>query len=33
MGENGFVDLQENYNQELFYDNIIKMYNSILQKH
>ncbi len=33
MGENGYLDLIENYNQELFYNNIIKMYNSALEKH
>lgn len=33
MGQNGYQVLKENYNQELFYNNIIKMYNSILQKH
>ena len=32
MGEHGYLVLKENYNQELFYDNIMKMYNSILQK-
>jgi glycosyltransferase involved in cell wall biosynthesis len=33
MGENGYTDLMENYNQELFYGRIIKMYNSILKKY
>jgi glycosyltransferase involved in cell wall biosynthesis len=33
MGENGFDDLKENYNQELFYNNMIKMYKDILEKH
>ena len=33
MGKNGYKVLQENYNQELFYNNMIKMYDSILKKH
>ena len=33
MGQNGYLVLKENYNKELFYNNIIKMYNSVLQKH
>ena len=32
MGENGYLDFKENYNLELFYNNIIKMYNSTFQK-
>jgi glycosyltransferase involved in cell wall biosynthesis len=32
MGENGYLDLKENYNQEFFYKNIINMYNSAKQK-
>jgi len=33
MGQNGYQNLQENYNQELFYNNMIKMYNSVLKNH
>jgi len=33
MGEEGFLVLKESYNQELFYKNMIKMYNLTLKKY
>ena len=33
MGQNAFLVLKENYSHELFYNEIIKMYKSVLQNH
>jgi len=32
MGQNGYQVLQENYNQELFYEKLVKMYKDVLTK-